>query len=138
MSPSVFTPSRLVMAALALAFAVLAGAASLARADEHRDHGRDHDRARAALQAGEILSLQQVLARVQPRYPGEVLAVELEREDGRWVYELKLLQTGGRLLRLDVDARTGDVLRSRGRASTAVRPPAFASGSSPASSSEKP
>lgn len=125
MNPSVFTASR---AALALLSAVLVGAVSLARADDHRDAGRDHDRARAALQAGEILSLQQVLARLQPRYPGEVLAVELEREDGRWVYELKLLQAGGRLLRLDVDARTAEVLRSRSRAGLAARLPAASSG----------
>ncbi len=125
MNPPVFTASR---AALALLSALLVGAVSLARADDHREPGRDHDRARAALQAGEILSLQQVLARLQPRYPGEVLAVELEREDGRWVYELKLLQAGGRLLRLDVDARTAEVLRSRSRAGPAARRPAASSG----------
>lgn len=78
----------------------------------------DHERARAALQAGEILPLQKVLDRVQRSHPGDVLEVELEREGGRWVYELKLLQRGGSLLRLDVDARTAEVLRSRPRAPT--------------------
>jgi uncharacterized membrane protein YkoI len=86
-----------------------------ALAGGEREHGRDHDRARAALQAGEVLPLQKVLERVQRQHPGEVLEVELEHEDGRWVYELKLLQSGGRLLRLDVDARTAEVLRSRSR-----------------------
>lgn len=100
----------------------LAGALALARAEEHRDHSRDHDRARAALQAGEILSLQQVLTRVQPQYPGEVLGVELEREDGRWVYELKLLQPGGRMVKLDVEAKTGEVLRSRSRPAPSTLP----------------
>lgn len=84
-----------------------------AGADDRREH--DHDRARAALKAGEVLPLQQVLERVQRSHPGDVLEVELEREDGRWVYELKLLQGGGRLLRLDVDARTAQVLRTRQR-----------------------
>ncbi|MDL5034688.1 PepSY domain-containing protein [Pelomonas sp. APW6] len=131
MNSPVFTSPHGAVAALALSTALLAGAVPLARADEHRDHGRDHDRARAALQAGEILSLQQVLARVQPRYPGEVLAVELEREDGRWIYELKLLQTGGRLLRLDVDAKTAEVLRSRARTGPAGRLPASTPGQQP-------
>lgn len=88
------------------------------REHEHsgqRDHQRDHDRARAALQAGEVLPLQKVLDQVQRSHPGEVLEVELEHEEGRWVYELKLLQTGGRLIRLDVDAKTAQVLRSRPR-----------------------
>lgn len=80
------------------------------------DGPRDHERARAALQAGEILSLQKVLERVQRKHPGDVLEVELEREGGRWVYELKLLQRGGTLVRLDVDAATAEVLETRPRA----------------------
>jgi uncharacterized membrane protein YkoI len=79
------------------------------------DDRRDHDRARAALQAGEVLPLQKVLQAVQRSHPGEVLEVELEREGGRWVYELKLLRKGGGLVRLEVDARTAEVLRSRSR-----------------------
>jgi uncharacterized membrane protein YkoI len=75
----------------------------------------DHDRARAALLAGEVRPLAQVLAQVARTHPGQVLEVELEREDGRWVYELKLLQSNGRLLKLEVDARDGQVLRERGK-----------------------
>jgi uncharacterized membrane protein YkoI len=97
------------------ALCVGAGLALHAQADDRRDHDRDHDRARAALKAGEVLPLQEVLDKVQRSHPGEVLEVELEREAGRWVYELKLLQGGGRLLRLDVDAKTATVLRSRPR-----------------------
>ncbi len=76
----------------------------------------DHDRARAALLAGEVRPLTQVLAQVARTHPGQVMEVELEREDGRWVYELKLLQGDGRLLKLAVDARDGQVLRERGKA----------------------
>jgi uncharacterized membrane protein YkoI len=75
---------------------------------EHDDHGdNDHDRARRAVQAGEVLPLQEVLNRLARRQPGQVLEVELEREAGRWVYEIKLLQPDGRLRKLQVDARTG-------------------------------
>lgn len=81
----------------------------------HAKDERDHDRARAALQAGEVMPLQNLLEQVQRSHPGEVLEVELEHEDGRWVYELKLLRTGGRLVRLDVDAKTARVLRVRHR-----------------------
>lgn len=73
----------------------------------------DHDRARAALVAGEVLPLPAVLERVGREHPGQVLAVELEREHGRWTYELKLLQPDGGLLKLDVDARDGTVLKRR-------------------------
>jgi uncharacterized membrane protein YkoI len=84
----------------------------------------DHERARAAVQAGTVLPLPAVLERLQRSHPGQVLEVELERDDGRWTYEVKLLQPDGRLARLVLDARTAEVLsqRVRGRAATAAPP----------------
>lgn len=70
----------------------------------------DHDRARQAVEAGQVLPLPAVLERLAITYPGRVLEVELEREDDRWVYDIKLLQSGGRLIKLKVDAQTADVL----------------------------
>lgn len=98
------------MRRLLLLLLPLALVGGVARADP-----RDHDRARAALQAGEVLPLADVLRRVAQTHPGDVLEVELEREHGRWIYELKLLQPGGALLKLEVDARTGHVLQVRER-----------------------
>ncbi|MEO8544133.1 MAG: PepSY domain-containing protein [Burkholderiaceae bacterium] len=78
-------------------------------ADGPREH--DHDRARAALQAGEVLPLTEILARVARTHPGQVLEVDLERDHGVWIYELKLLQSDGLLVKLKVDARDGTVVR---------------------------
>lgn len=64
------------------------------------------------MQAGEVMPLPQLLQKLQRSHPGQVLELELEREDGRWVYEVKLLQAQGRLLKLAVDAATGEVLAS--------------------------
>lgn len=72
---------------------------------------RDHERARAAVEAGQVLPLPTLLERLQRTHPGQVLELELEREDGRWIYEVKLLQANGQLLKLDVDAATAQVLR---------------------------
>lgn len=77
--------------------------------------GDDHERARQAVQAGQVLPLRTVLERLERAHPGQVLEVELEREDEHWLYEIKLLQPDGRLLKLQLDARTADVLRSKGR-----------------------
>lgn len=88
----------------------LAAAASLALADDD-----DHERARRAMQAGEIMPLHTLLERVAQRHPGQVVEVELEREDGAWIYELKLLRPDGVLLKLELDARDGTVLGSRSR-----------------------
>jgi uncharacterized membrane protein YkoI len=74
------------------------------------DGGRDHDRARQALEAGEILPLRTILERVERDHPGQIMEVELERKKSGWIYEVKLLKTGGALVKLKLDARTGTVL----------------------------
>jgi Peptidase propeptide and YPEB domain len=74
---------------------------------------RDHDRARAAVEAGQVMPLPTLLERLARTHPGQVLDIELEREDGRWIYEVKLLQSGGQLLKLELDAATGEVLKVR-------------------------
>jgi uncharacterized membrane protein YkoI len=95
---------------------LLAGllATPIARASE-----RDHERAREAVQAGQVLPLPAVLDKLAISHPGQVLEVELEheREHGResWVYEIKLLQRNGQLLKLELDAQTGELLRSKMR-----------------------
>lgn len=82
----------------------------------------DHERAREAVQSGQVLPLRAVLERLEREHPGEVLEVELEREHGQWLYEVKLLQRDGQLLKLKVDARTAAVLGSRARATREPAP----------------
>lgn len=106
-------PHRTILSQLALACALACAGlpAAWASGDD------DHDVARRALEAGEVLPLKAVLDQVERQYPGQVMEVELEREGGRWIYEIKLLRTGGALLKLEVDARDGTLLRSRQRPS---------------------
>ena len=82
--------------------------------------GHDHDRARQALEAGEMLPLRTILERVERDYPGQVMEVELERKDGRWIYEIKLLRTGGALVKLKIDARDGTHARQQGARSARI------------------
>ena len=77
--------------------------------------GDDHDRARQALEAGEVLPLRTILQRIEPTYPGQVMEVELEHEDSRWLYEIKLLRSGGKLIKLKIDARSGQILGIKDR-----------------------
>jgi uncharacterized iron-regulated membrane protein len=70
----------------------------------------DHDRARQAVEAGDVLPLRTILDRVEREYPGQVKEVELDREKGEWVYEIKLLRKGGALMKLKIHARDGTIL----------------------------
>ena len=47
------------------------------------------------------MPLRTVLERLEREHPGQVLDVELEDEDGRLVYEVKLLQSDGQLVKLE-------------------------------------
>lgn len=94
-------------APLLVALALLAALSAHARDD-------DQDRALRAVQAGQVMPLPQVLDRLVRTHPGQVLDVELEDQRGAWVYEIRLLQPDGRRVKLDVDARSGEVLRARG------------------------
>ncbi len=97
---------RHLVSLLLLAFGVvLSSGAALADSD--------HDQARAALVAGEILPLPAILERVARTHPGSVLEVELERRRGRWIYRLKMLKADASLLRLAVDARDGSILKRK-------------------------
>ena len=75
------------------------------------DHRGDHDRARRALERGEIRSLRKIIADLQPELGGEVIEVELKHKDGIYVYEFKVLPSSGRLWEVYVDAATGKIIR---------------------------
>ncbi|HEY6642057.1 PepSY domain-containing protein [Povalibacter sp.] len=70
----------------------------------------DRDSIRQALKRGEALPLVRILAIAQQAVPGEVIEVELERDDGKLIYEIKVLTTKGRVREIEIDARTGSVL----------------------------
>ena len=91
----------------------LAGAACLAVAAEDTDTQRDQDqdRARRAVQAGEALPLDSLMPIIAGRLGGEIAGVSFEREGGGWVYEFKVITPSGRLIEVQVDAKSARVLR---------------------------
>lgn len=99
--------------AIAGALALIALLAAPAFAGEDGKH--DHDRARRALERGEVLPLDRILAAVRARVPGEVVGVELERERGAWVYEVRVIDPSGRRLEVHVDAAKAVILKIKGK-----------------------
>ncbi|MGE3720197.1 MAG: PepSY domain-containing protein [Bauldia sp.] len=72
---------------------------------------RDHDEARRAVEAGEIRPLAEILNLVRGKLPGEIVRVKIERENGLWVYEFRVVDSKGRLFEVYVDGRTGEIKR---------------------------
>jgi len=75
----------------------------------------DHDRARRALERGEILPLVDILKKAEQTYGGQLIEAEFDDEDGRMVYELVVLNAKGRVLKLYYDARSGEFLKMKER-----------------------
>ena len=79
--------------------------------------GVNQDRARQAVTDGEIMALHEILTHIYRRHQGRVLEVILkDREAGLhgWVYDIRLLVPGPRVLHLRVDAGTGSILMVEG------------------------
>ncbi|CUI84995.1 MULTISPECIES: PepSY domain-containing protein [Achromobacter] len=99
----------LLLSGCALALALIAGPVSGLAGES------DHERARQALEAGKVLPLGAVLDIVERDFPGQVVKVEFEEDDDEFIYEIRVLQSGGGILKLKLDARDGTLLSVKGR-----------------------
>jgi hypothetical protein len=73
--------------------------------------GHGQNELRRDVERGEVRPLSEILAAVREKFHGEVVKVEAERHDGRWLYELRVLADKGRILEIHVDARTAAIER---------------------------
>ncbi len=71
---------------------------------------QDADRARMLKQRGDILPLEQVIESAMAVKPGQILETELDEDDGRYVYELEILDERGQVWELELDASTAELL----------------------------
>jgi uncharacterized membrane protein YkoI len=84
-------------------------------ADDYRGRlnvPRDQERARQALIEGRIRPLTEITKMFRQQMAGEILGVELDVEGANtFVYEFKILTPQGKLKEVDVDAKTGRILK---------------------------
>ena len=63
----------------------------------------------------EVVTVEQLFQKVQKEFEGIIIELELEEEDLRWIYEVKLLTPQGNVLKIDYDARSMAVLKVKGQ-----------------------
>jgi uncharacterized membrane protein YkoI len=73
----------------------------------------DQERVRALVERGEILPLEQIIKMNESQLAGRIVEVELERERGAYLYEIKVLQPDGRYREIKIDARSGQIVRRK-------------------------
>jgi uncharacterized membrane protein YkoI len=72
-----------------------------------------HIEARKLQAAGEILSFEKIAEIARKIKPGEILETELERsrKSGLYIYELEILDANGVVWELDINAKTGEMMK---------------------------
>jgi len=70
-----------------------------------------YDRARRAVRSGEAMPLPEAMARLRATIQGNLIATEYEYEFDRWVYEFTVIDMEGKLRRVHLDARTGELVQ---------------------------
>jgi uncharacterized membrane protein YkoI len=82
---------------------------AVAQADTDK---KDHDRARQLREAGVIVAVEPLVAEAKRRLPGRLLEIEFEDEnDGKYVYEIELVDHKGVVREYFFDAKTGRFLK---------------------------
>jgi len=74
----------------------------------------DQQRALSARERGAALPLATLLPAIERELGGRMIEVKLETDDGRLIYEIELLLPDGRVIELEVDARSGSWLKIEG------------------------
>lgn len=108
---------RAALALILIATLAASGGPGIAHADN------DSDRAREALRSGEVLPLSRILETASRQYLGDVIDVKLERDDGVWIYEVKLLLPSSTVAKLKYDARDARLLKAKGHDIDKARKP---------------
>ncbi|WP_417450625.1 PepSY domain-containing protein [Kordiimonas sp.] len=88
---------------------VVAAAAASDDVHHHHDRKEDHLVARSALQRGEIMPLEKVLAAVRPKLSDEIVGIKFEMHNGLWYYEFRTVDSRGHLHYIHANARTSEI-----------------------------
>jgi uncharacterized membrane protein YkoI len=93
------------IALLLTVFASMAARQSFARDDDPERR----EAVRRAVEAGEVLPLSQILEKVRVKVSGDITGIEIHRKHSRWQYEFRVIDRGGRVLEVHVDAHSGNI-----------------------------
>lgn len=95
--------------ALAAALAAAIGATTLLPSPAAAGDDSRIGEIRRLREEGKVLPMEEILARSRQAQPGQVVEVELDDEDGRYVYEVKIIDDADRVHKLELDAASGEV-----------------------------
>lgn len=66
------------------------------------------------VQRGDVVPLESILDWLEANYIGEVIEVEVEREDGHVEYEIKMLGAQNQVVEFEFDGHSGQLMKIEG------------------------
>ena len=85
------------------------------KSDREAREKHDFEEAAKARKTGRIMPLENILETVRKAHKGEFVGVEIEKENGVWIYEIKMVSPDSRFFEVYVDAATGKIVRTWGK-----------------------
>ena len=71
-----------------------------------KDYRQDSEYVRTLVAQGSIVRYEELTSYVQQHFYGRIIRTKLDQEENGWDYELRLLQDDGRIVELELDAKT--------------------------------
>jgi len=99
---------------VALLLAPISASGDTALDDDAADDAQEQYDAREALKQGKIRPLEEIIEAVRKEIAGEIIEIEFEMEDGRYIYELEIIQASGQIIEIEVDALTKAIIGREG------------------------
>lgn len=69
---------------------------------------------REVVARGDAVSYDVLEKTISQQFYGRMIHVELERENGRWYYEIRLLQDDGRIIEVELEAKSLTIIEIEG------------------------
>lgn len=98
--------STALAAALMLAPFMAVGETDTSPADISTAGNSQQDEAREAVKQGLVRPLEEVLTEVRKTIKGDIVEIEFEKDDGRFIYEIEYVAPDGHLMEIKIDAKT--------------------------------
>ncbi|MFC0180543.1 PepSY domain-containing protein [Thorsellia kenyensis] len=105
--------SRLSLRAIVLALSVvfLAGQSQMAMAKDRDGRGRnDHAIITEEVKGGQLLNVKKIAEIAEKEIPGHITDIDLDHDYNILAYEVKLIDTSGVRRKLEINAKTGEII----------------------------
>ncbi len=96
----------ILLAAILSAAVLLSPLLAAGETDLPADGQSQQDVAREAVRQGLVRPLEEVLTEVRKTIKGDIVEIEFEKDDGRFIYEIEYVAPDGHLMEIKIDAKT--------------------------------